>query len=161
MTDDDAGEWLTLAEAAARLGVRPVAIRRIQRKTIRVRPADREDDGRTRVWVPHSAGTGTGGSTGTMTGASTGTDNAEIAALRERIGRHESTEAELRARLADRDHERDRLIIERDRLAQELADERQHGRALAGRLDQLHERHWAELDVLRAELAVERGRPWW
>lgn len=56
MNDDDDGEWLTISEAAARLGVRPVAIRRrIQRKTLRVRPAERENDGRTRVWVARTA----------------------------------------------------------------------------------------------------------
>lgn len=163
--NDDGGEWLTISEAAARLGVRPVAIRRrIQRKTLRVRPAERENDGRTRVWITRAAGARTSDATGAVTGTCTGPDPValltEIAALRERIGRHEGTEAELRARLAEN-------AAERDRLVRELADERQHGRDMAGQLDQAHrdrladaKRHRTELDVLRADLAAERARPW-
>jgi hypothetical protein len=58
------GAWLTIEEAAARLGLSKVAIRsKVKRGTLRSRPGTKENDGLTRVWVGGPVAPREGGST--------------------------------------------------------------------------------------------------
>lgn len=124
----EAGDWLTIEDAARRLGMSPAAIRsRVQRKTLRSRPGRQSNDGKVRVWVPADAATMNTDdapvkhrSDAAMQTPMQVEELVELGQLRGRVGELEERVVELRAELveerAGRERERTEARLERQAL---------------------------------------------
>jgi hypothetical protein len=127
---DEATSWLTIAEAASRLGLSPFGVRsRIKRGTLRTRKGNH---GRVLVAMPASdlANDLMSAPTGALTNhlanqpASDLNGRADllvqVARLEERLAASERRETDLQALVADLRHDREALQATVDRLASDL-----------------------------------------
>jgi hypothetical protein len=186
MSVDDPGNdgaWVTVAEAARRLGVTPRAIRgRLDRGTIPWKPEG--NDGRL-VWVPSRdvpvphPGTSPFPIPGMVSPPS---GDGIIPAPTPIPAGNEALEAELRVRIQALEVEREALIEAGDRLVDQMGEARERAARLEGELSALREAHQRELaawhaaserqvGVMREALGDLAGRldraeallarPWW
>jgi len=162
--------WLTYRELGERLGISPDGARMKAKRNKWTATTDNE--GNIRVCVPAdlSANNRTNVPPRTRPERSTEQTNeikalqAHIETLKQQVSDHAAERERLREQLdqqrADHAAERQLLRNEIHALKAELATERQHARDLAGRLDQAHRDHRADLERVRAEME-QRRRPWW
>jgi excisionase family DNA binding protein len=149
-------EWLTVGEAARVLGVSDEAVRqKAKRRTLR---AMKGNDGRLRVLIDASL---TQGRPTDDQPKATQDSTGEVSALRDML---DAVREVMTRQRTDHHAERERLIgdvdrarAEVDRLNAELEREREHGRELAGKLEDAYQEHVAALERLQAKM----DRPWW
>jgi hypothetical protein len=132
---DENGDWLTIAEAAHRLGVSKQAIRsRIVRKTLRMKPGKSQNDGLVRVWIgatepANSTAPDTEPTSAPRLAGDNDTTAALVTELRRQVGRLEQQLAdqeqrhreEVRTLRSDLEHERIERRTEAERTATERA----------------------------------------
>jgi hypothetical protein len=156
----DGGEWISLGEAARRLGVtRSAVYGRIERRTLTTRP--KGNRGLEVLWSPPKHHPSSKGDV-TMTVMDDAADvthdgKGDIAALldnlRERLARAEGEATQLRQQVTDLQSERDRIVEQRAQARERAAKAEGEANTLRDALFDLSTR----LDRAEVRLAM----PWW